>query len=59
MGDNSIYMINAQRLSKIIRQQEDKKVQNYLLELYGRLSSGKKKIIREDMQKIQNETLSY
>lgn len=45
--------MNSQRLSKIIQGRETQKVQNYLLELYNKLSSGQRKIIRQDMEKLK------
>ena len=48
--------MNSQRLSKIIQERETQKVQNYLLELYNKLSSGQRNIIRHDMGKIKYET---
>lgn len=50
--------MNAIRLQRIISNREHKKAQNYLLELFAKLSPSQRLAIKRDMEKIKDERKS-
>lgn len=48
-------MISPKRLSKIIQERESKRVENYLLGIYSRMSESERNEIREMLKKYKTE----